>query len=192
MNLKARWRWGCVGVAGAVTVAVAGACASPPPDNSPDPCAILSTECPYCTLPGPKETCENAVATSDDVQCTVALDDQDVVANCVASDGGSDGGVDAPADAPPLPLCDAAQVLPDAACSCVAPCVVTCPAGGCTIDCPKGATCLGSCSGGSCVFGCPAGSTCTDSCEGGGCAFQCQNDSVCNDTCATTPPCTGP
>lgn len=173
-------------------VAVVWACASPPPDNTPDPCAVLSTECPYCTQPGPKGTCENALATSDDIQCTVALDDSEVIADCVVPDGGGDGAPEATTDAPPLPVCDAAQAAPDAGCSCVPPCVTTCPVGGCQIVCPGGATCQASCSGGACVFQCAAGSTCTDSCEGGGCSFECATNSVCNDTCASTPPCVGP
>jgi len=172
-------------------VAVAWACASPPPDNSPDPCSILQTECPYCTEAGPKGTCENALGTSDDVQCTVALDDPGVIADCVVPDGG-DASLVTTTDAPVLPACDAAQASPDAGCSCVAPCETACPGGGCAIDCPAGATCLASCSGGGCVFKCAAGATCTDSCDGGGCTFQCANDAVCNDTCATTPACIGP
>ncbi len=187
--MKAGAFWGCLGMAAAA--AAASACPAPAPVNSPDPCAVLSTECQYCTQPGPKETCQNAVSMSDDVQCTVALDDQDVVADCVVPDGGSDASVEAPADAPPLPVCDAAQVLPDAGCECVPPCVTTCPAGGCEIDCPGGATCQATCSGGGCVFKCAAGATCTDSCDGGGCSFQCENDAVCHDTCATMPLCAG-
>jgi hypothetical protein len=175
-----------------MAVAVMGACASPPPDNTPDPCAILSTECPHCTQPGPKGTCENALATSDDVQCTVALDDTSVIADCVVPDGGGDAAPEASTDAPALPICDAAQVSADAGCSCVGLCLVTCPGGGCTIACPAAATCQASCSGGGCIFQCAAGATCTDSCTGGGCSFQCANDSVCNDTCALTPPCAGP
>jgi len=184
--MKAWWLWGaCV----AAAVAVVWACASPPPVNTPDPCAVLSTECPYCTQPGPKGTCENALATSDDVQCTVALDDSQVIADCVVPDGGSN---EASTDAPVFPLCDAAQVSADAACTCVSPCVTTCPAGGCVIACPPDASCQASCGGGTCVFQCAPGATCTDSCEGGGCSFECATNSVCNDTCAVTPPCVGP
>jgi hypothetical protein len=183
--MKAWWCW----VWSVVGVGVAGACASPPPDNTPDPCALLTVECPYCTDPAAKETCQNALATSDDVQCTVALDDPGVMTYCVVPDGGLDASLVDATDAPPLPACDAAQVLPDAACSCVPPCVTTCPEGGCEIDCAGGQTCQASCSGGGCVFKCAAGATCTDSCTGGGCAFQCANDAVCSDTCATTPAC---
>ena len=184
--MKAWWLWGaCV----AAAVAVVWACASPPPVNTPDPCAVLSTECPYCTQPGPKGTCENALATSDDVQCTVALDDSQVIADCVVPDGGSN---EASTDAPVFPLCDAAQVSADAACTCVSPCVTTCPAGGCVIACPPDASCQASCGGGTCVFQCAPGATCTDSCEAGGCTFQCATDSVCNNTyCPATPPCNG-
>jgi hypothetical protein len=190
-GLKAWWY---LGAAVGVAVIASGACAPPPPpDNSPDPCAVLSTECPYCTQPGPQETCQNAVATSDDVQCTIALDDSDVIADCVVPDGGGEASSpEAAVDAPPLPVCDAAVVEPDAGCSCVPPCVTECPAGGCTISCPAKATCEGSCSGGNCIFKCAAGATCTDSCSGGGCTFQCEDQSVCNDTCATTPACVGP
>ena len=169
--------------------AVMAACAEPPPDNTPDPCAVLGTECPYCTQPGPKGTCENALATSDDVQCTVALDDPDVIADCVVPDGGTDASLGGSTDASALPACDAAEVAPDAGCACVPPCETTCPGGGCTIGCPGGHTCEGSCSGGNCVFQCGAGATCTDSCDGGGCTFQCADNAVCNDTCASTSPC---
>jgi hypothetical protein len=186
-------RWYSGGVIGVVLgVSLAWACASPAPENTPDPCAVLTAECPYCTDPTAKETCDNAVATSDDVQCTVALDDTGVIATCVVPDGGSDAPFVSTTDAPPLPACDAAQVLPDAGCTCSPPCVTTCPGGGCTIDCPPDAACLGSCNGGGCIFKCAAGATCTDSCDGGDCSCQCENDSVCNDTCATTPACVGP
>ena len=147
-SLKTSWWYsgGCVGVA--LGVALAWACASPPPDNTPDPCAVLTAECPYCTDPTAKETCENAIATADDVQCTVALDDTDVIATCVVPDGGSDAPFVSTTDAPPLPACDAAQVLPDAGCTCTPPCATTCPGGGCEIDCPPDAACLGSCNRG--------------------------------------------
>jgi hypothetical protein len=187
--MDARAWWWCSGLALAA-VAVAAACANPTPEDAPDPCGVLTAECPHCTQAATKETCENAVSTGDPVQCTIALDDEDVVADCVVPDGG--GPPEASFDAPVLPLCDAAEVSADAGCSCVPPCVTTCPGGGCTIDCPPGATCQASCGGGGCVFQCAPRATCTDSCDGGGCAFQCQNGSVCNDTCATTPPCEGP
>jgi len=174
-------------------VAVVWACASPPPDNTPDPCAVLSTECPYCTEASAQETCQTAVATSDDVQCTVALDDTTVIADCVVPDGGGDASLVPTTDAPALPACDAAEVAPDAGCACVPPCVTTCPAGGCVIGCPGDAACQASCAGGDCVFKCASGATCTDSCEGGGCSFECATGSVCNDTyCPPTPACVGP
>ena len=42
------------------------------------PCAALEPECGRCDAPGPKETCNTAVASNDDVQCTVALEDPGV------------------------------------------------------------------------------------------------------------------
>jgi hypothetical protein len=186
------------------------ACSQPPPDNSPDPCALLTAECPYCTQSAAQETCQTASATGDDVQCTVALDDQNVQTYCVVPDGGGDASLDGAADAT-LPVCNASVISPDGGCACASPCVSACPTGGCTITCPSGgtcspscegggctidckanATCEASCAGGGCVFVCEAGSNCANSCTGGQCAFQCADGSVCNDTCATTPPCTGP
>jgi hypothetical protein len=186
-------------------------CSQPPPDNSPDPCAVLSTECPYCSQPGPKETCTNAAVTGDDVQCTVALDDPGVVADCVVPDGGGDATLEGGAEASMLPMCNTTQALPEAGCSCAPPCATTCPTGGCDITCPaggicapscdgghctihceSGATCDATCNGGDCIFTCAAGSTCNNTCAAGGCAFQCADDSVCNDMCPPAPRCTGP
>ena len=186
--MKARWRTG----AGIAAVAMAACSPIVAPETAPDPCALLSTECSHCADPGPKQTCQTAVASGDPVQCTVALDDSNVMADCVVPDGGGDATLETSSDAPPLAACDAAQVSPDAGCACVPPCTTTCASGGCEIACPAGATCKASCAGGNCVFQCATGATCTDSCEGGGCTFQCSTGAVCNDTCATTPPCVGP
>jgi hypothetical protein len=201
------WRLGSV--AALAVLAAAWACSSePPPDNSPDPCAVLATECPYCTQPGPKETCENAVALSDDIQCTVALDDSQVIADCVVTDGGGDAEPDGEGGA--LPACDPSVASPDAGCSCAEPCATTCPAGGCditcapgpsgapcsptcegghcTIRCLAGATCEASCAGGYCVWLCEGNSTCSSSCAGGGCTSQCEDNAVCSDTpCPPSP-----
>jgi hypothetical protein len=184
------------------------ACSEPPPVNSPDPCAVLGTECPYCTQPAAVQTCQNAVATGDDVQCTVALDDSQVIADCVVPDGGGDATLDGDAS---LPACDPTVTSDDAGCACAEPCATTCPGGHCQITCPAGATCAptcdggycdivcldgatceASCAGGNCVLDCKAGSTCASSCSGGYCSFQCEDGAVCNDTCATNQTCTGP
>jgi hypothetical protein len=153
------------------------------------PCAELAAECLHCTLPGPKEACSAAIASGSDVQCTVALGDSQVIADCTA-DGGPDAG-----DAAPLPAC-AAGATPDAGCSCAPPdpCAPTCDPGGCLIQCLPGATCQGSCSGGGCTFDCKGGSTCANACAGGGCTFQCEENAVCSDTCGADPAsaCIGP
>jgi hypothetical protein len=138
------------------------------PDNSPDPCAVLADPVPVLhaararsrparTRWPPPATTSSAPSPSTTPQ---------VIADCVVPDGGGDGAPEATTDAPPLPVCDAAQAAPDAGCSCVPPCVTTCPVGGCQIVCPGGATCQASCSGGACVFQCAAGSTCTTPARG--------------------------
>jgi hypothetical protein len=202
------WRLGAVAVL-ALLVAAWACSSEPPPDNSPDPCAVLGTECHYCTDPVAKEACENALATSDDIQCTVALSDSNVAADCVVPDGGGDAEIDGAGGA--LLACDPTVAQPDAGCSCEEPCATSCPAGGCDITCPAGdagavctpscdggrceihclpgATCEASCAGGFCVWDCQAGSTCASSCAGGGCVQQCADDSVCNNTpCPPSPP----
>lgn len=190
----------------AIATLVAAACDSGstlPTDTGPDPCAQLASECDACTGTGPKETCQTAVASGDAVQCTVALDDPGVRADCAASDGGTDGSPsDGPADGASLPAC-ASQATAGVACSCTGDCAPscqggscdetclagstcspTCAGGRCVVQCAAGATCEGSCAGGGCVFHCAGGSTCANSCTGGGCTFQCEVNAICNDTCA--------
>ena len=196
-----------------MTVGLAAACTpAPAPEGGPDPCAVLSTECPFCAQPGPKQTCQTAVASSDDIQCTVALDDSQVIADCVVPDGGNDvrrstGRTRRLADlAPVRPVASLARRrmrvrralrhhvrrgrMRDRLRPAGAVCSPTCDGGGCVVHCLAGATCEASCDGGRCVFDCQDGSSCASSCAGGGCAFQCADGSVCNNTCATTPPCT--
>jgi hypothetical protein len=169
------------------------ACSTPlaTPEPTIGPCAQLQPECARCDAPGPKETCTTAVASGDDVQCTVALDDPGVVASCSAPDAGAEGGE---AAAPPPPC--GAQATADAGCSCAAPgpCSPSCEAGDCYVQCLSGATCQASCAGGGCTFDCKAGSTCANSCAGGECTFQCELDAVCSDTCNADAgdPCIGP
>jgi hypothetical protein len=172
---------------GAARSTTACATHSAAPESETTPCAALHAECARCTLPGPQETCSTAAATGDDVQCTVALDDPQVVAAC-ASEAGA-----ATSDAGPLPACaspdasaDAAtNAAPDAGCTCSTSgtCSPACAAGGCLVVCPAGATCQASCAGGGCTFDCKAGSTCANSCAGGDCVFQCEPGAVCTDSC---------
>jgi len=187
------------------------ACSTPPPDNSPDPCSLLSAECASCTQAGPKQECNNAVASGDAVQCTVALDNPSVQAAC-ASDGGADAAADAATDAAPLPPCGETPATADAGCSCTGACTTSCPGGGCafacepagtpcsptcaggdcTFECAGGASCEASCAGGHCTFHCAAGSTCANACAGGHCTFQCDEGAVCSDTCGGASTCIGP
>ncbi|HEY8039943.1 MAG TPA: hypothetical protein VIF15_09130 [Polyangiaceae bacterium] len=197
----------------ALAVAVLGVgCSTAPaqPDTSVNPCQQLSGECAYCTQAAPKQSCLTAVATNDDVQCTVALDDPGVQAACVPPDGGADASLDA-GDAAPLPACNDVPLSPDAGCACSVECTPSCPTGGCdvtclggtmcsptcagggcTFHCQSGATCEASCAGGNCIFNCAAGSTCANSCTGGGCTFQCEDGAICNDTCGAATTCIGP
>ncbi|HEY6459546.1 MAG TPA: hypothetical protein VIY73_05320 [Polyangiaceae bacterium] len=174
-------------------LAAAAACKTLTPEPDVSECTALAAECTHCTDPGTRQTCENVVATTDDVQCSVEFDDPQVVAYC-SGEGGVEGGPDAVVDAPPLPTCDPSDIALDASdCAC-APgetCAPTCDQGHCTVHCPATATCEGSCSGGGCVFECAAGSTCANSCTGGGCAFTCEDQAVCNDTCPLDGGCTG-
>ena len=58
------------------------------------------------------------------------------------------------------------------------PCDMTCPAGGCTFDCPPDVPCNTDCQGG-CIQHCQPFSTCTLSCFGGGCDMFCASDATC-------------
>jgi hypothetical protein len=176
------------------------------PENEGAPCSVLSSECEHCQDPAPKESCQNAVTTNDDVQCAAVLDDPSVVASC-ASDGGA--GDASPVDAGPLPACDPTASTAAVPCACAAPCSTGCAAGQCAITCagnacspscagghctfvcPAGATCEASCAGGGCTFDCQAGSTCANTCDGGDCTFTCENDAVCTDSCAVDGGCVG-
>lgn len=187
---------------------------SPSLDDESSPCAVLSAECPQCTLPGPKQACQTAVESSDDTQCIAVLDNPQVVAAC-SGDGGTDAATDVSSDAP-LPACNPVQISPDGGCACSSPCTTSCPAGNCdltcaaggdaaggapcaptceggqcTFYCPPGASCAASCSGGRCVFVCANGSDCANTCTGGDCTFTCENGAVCNDSCGDAGGCVG-
>jgi hypothetical protein len=176
-------------------------------DNETSPCIVLNAECPLCTQPGPKQECQTAVASADDVQCIAVLDDPAVIASC-ASDGGAEGGG---GDGGTLPPCSTTRAAPEAGCACTAcstscpegrcditcaagggadaACAPSCEGGGCTVRCSAGATCEATCTGGSCLFLCATGSTCENSCAGGGCTTQCADDAVCGDSCAVDAGC---
>lgn len=167
------------------------------------PCSVLAAECPHCSDPQAKQSCQTAVTANDEVQCTAVLDNAQVTAACAPEAGASDAGAETS-----LPACDPGEASAATPCACASPCTTGCPAGkcsvtcqgdacaptcaggGCTIVCAAGATCTASCAGGGCTFVCQAGSTCTESCEGGACTFACQPDSVCSESCAADAGCT--
>jgi hypothetical protein len=164
------------------------ACSTPAPiaQAGPAPCAQLSAICTYCSQPGPKEQCSQAVAVGDDGQCAAVLDQ--IQATCEPPEAGADGA----GDSAPLPACGP-QLADGGVCECLTgTCAPACPTGGCTVTCAWGATCQGSCAGGGCRFDCKAGSTCANSCSGGSCSFQCEDMAVCMDSCAIDAGCVGP
>lgn len=178
----------------AVSTLLVAACSTPQPTAEPvlGPCSQLAAICDSCTQPGPKEQCNQAVASADDTQCEAVLDQPGVRSACIPPDASGD----AVSDARPPPACGEAGV-PDAGCACESDasgtCAPGCSQGGCTFVCEPGATCAASCAGGYCVFDCKAGSHCSNSCAGGNCSFQCEVGSVCMDSCTPMQStCVGP
>lgn len=154
-------------------------------------CERLADRCPYCTLPGLRATCENAVASGDPASCQDGLDDPDVQANCVPPAGadGPTGQPDAPGGggavcgAPNQCICPASASC-DYACLPAIPCELDCmpgsqceatcdPSSTCNIQCAGSPSCVVDCANGDCDVTCPSTGCTVTNCPAGTCQVTC-------------------
>src|SRR5262245_57858318 len=177
----------CLGLVSAlVFVALSPACGEG--SNSDSACDRLADRCPYCTLPGLRATCENAVASNDPASCQDGLDDPDVQSNCVPP-GGADapsGGGGAVCGNPNECICPAATTC-DYDCLAALPCELSCmPGSQCTAPCDPSATCNIECaSSTSCDVDCRGGD-CDVTCPTTGCTVTNCPEATCQVTCGVS------